>query len=133
MASTPKGAPGRVTGKDALGRRGEEIAACHLQAAGCEIVERNWRSPDRLVRGELDLVVREGEVLAFCEVKTRSSTAFGLPAEAVSPAKQHKIRALARVWLAQRGMPWTVVRFDVVAVLRPPSGPPSVTHLRGAF
>jgi putative endonuclease len=119
--------------KDSLGRYGEELAVRHLRAAGLTVVDRNWRSPDRAVRGELDVVAREGVVLAFCEVKTRTSTAYGLPAEAVSRAKQAKLRALARVWLQQHDQPWTEVRFDVVAVLRPRAGASTVEHLRGAF
>lgn len=125
--------PRVVHPKDSLGRYGEELAVRHLQAAGLTVVDRNWRSPDRAVRGELDVVAREGAVLAFCEVKTRSSTAYGLPAEAVSRAKQAKLRALARVWLQHHDQPWSEVRFDVVAVLRPRAGASIVEHLRGAF
>lgn len=122
-----------ATAKDRLGRYGEQLAVRHLLAAGLEVLDRNWRSPDPRVRGELDIVARDGAVLAFCEVKTRSSLAYGLPAEAVSRAKQAKIRALARVWLDVHAHPWSQVRFDVVAVLRPRSGAAVVEHLTGVF
>jgi putative endonuclease len=80
-------------------------------------VARNWRCRD----GELDLVARREGVLAFCEVKARSGTGFGLPAEAVTPAKQARIRRLAARWLAEQGPRLGrrpgVIRFDVAAVL----------------
>ena len=65
--------------KDAVGRYGEQCAADHLAAAGLEILARNWRCR----AGELDIVARDGSQLVFVEVKTRSSLAFGTPAEAV--------------------------------------------------
>ncbi len=77
------------------------------------MVARNWRCRD----GELDLVVRAGRVLVFCEVKTRSSDAFGSAAEAVVATKRARIRRLAARWLSE----WTgprprEIRFDVVAI-----------------
>ena len=64
-------------------------------------VARNWRVPE----GELDLVVARDGVVAFCEVKSRSSDAFGQPFEAVTPAKQARLRRLAARWLAADGRP----------------------------
>jgi putative endonuclease len=118
--------------KDAVGRFGEELAARHLSDAGLELLDRNWRCAD----GELDIVAREGDVIAFVEVKTRSTLAFGYPAEAVDRAKAARIRRLAARWLAERrgsGPGWPQVRFDVVSVVRLAPGGPSVSHLRGAF
>ncbi len=114
--------------KDAVGRWGEQVAADTLAAAGLTIVERNWRCP----HGEIDIIALDGDALVFCEVKTRSSVAFGLPAEAVGPAKAARIRRLARVWLAEHPG-WNQVRFDVVSVVRGKRGPATVDHLRGAF
>jgi putative endonuclease len=119
--------------KDAVGRHGEELAARHLEAAGLQILARNWRCRE----GELDIVARDGSVLVFAEVKTRSSLAFGLPAEAVNRAKSARIRQLALRWMmAQRDEPdpvfWSEVRFDVLSVVRGPGGF-DVTHLAGAF
>jgi putative endonuclease len=96
---------------------GEERAAAWYQAQGYQVLDRNWRCRE----GELDLVVARERTLVFCEVKTRSGVAFGVPAEAVSPAKQARIRRLAGRWLAERGgglrsRP-VVVRFDVAALL----------------
>lgn len=95
-----------------LGAVGEDLAASWYQAAGYRILDRNWRCGD----GEIDLVVRRGATVVVVEVKARSSTAFGSPASAVTPAKQRRLRRLAVRWLAERGPRCGVVRFDVVAV-----------------
>ncbi len=79
----------------ALGAAGEAQAAAWYEANGYEIVARNWRCRD----GEIDLIVRRARTIVFCEVKTRSSTAFGTPAEAVTRAKRDKLRHLAARWL----------------------------------
>lgn len=118
--------------KDAVGRFGEQVAADRLRAAGLTIVARNWRCRD----GELDIVAREGACLVFVEVKTRSSRAFGDPAEAVGPTKAARIRRLALRWIEDNRTPdrfWDSIRFDVVTVVRRPAGTPDVAHLRGAF
>jgi len=94
-------------------------------ARGFEVVARNWRSR----QGEIDLVARRAGLLVFCEVKTRASTAFGAPFEAVTRAKQARLRRLAAEWL--RGAPRTGrydLRFDVASVLGP-----SIEVLEGAF
>ena len=125
-----------VAAKDILGRYGEDLAVCHLQRGGLLVVERNWRSPDRDVRGELDVIARLGPVLVFCEVKTRRSTAFGLPAEAVSVVKQARIRRLARCWIdlhRETTAAWSEIRFDVVSVLCPWRGDVRIEHLPGVF
>jgi putative endonuclease len=103
-----------------LGAQGEVLAARWYAARGYTIVARNWRCPD----GELDLVAARPGELVFCEVKTRTSNRFGSPAEAVTPAKQRRLRRLAARFLADadaavptaagRG---AALRFDVAAVL----------------
>jgi putative endonuclease len=99
---------------NALGAWGERRAAEWYVARGFEVLARNWRAPGQ--GGELDLVVARHETVVFCEVKTRSSTAFGLPAESVTPVKQARLRRLAAAWLAADGRRWPVVRFDVAAL-----------------
>lgn len=116
--------------KDAVGRFGEQLAVDTLVAGGLTILERNWRCAD----GELDIVAREGKTLVFVEVKTRSSIAFGDPAEAVQPPKTARVRRLAVRWLVEHPDPyWPQIRFDVIAVVRLGPDGPVVTHLRGAF
>jgi putative endonuclease len=99
--------------RQARGAAGEQRAAAWYEAAGYEVLARNWRCPD----GELDLVLAQGACVVFSEVKARSSAAFGLPAEAVTPAKQARLRRLATRWLEASGRRPREVRFDVVAVL----------------
>jgi putative endonuclease len=81
------------------------------------VLDRNWRCR----QGELDLVLRLGRTVVFCEVKTRSGSGFGRPAEAVSLTKQARIRRLAARWLADHrdrlGARPAVLRFDVAAIL----------------
>jgi putative endonuclease len=119
--------------KDAVGRFGEEVAARHLQAAGLQILARNWRCR----QGELDIVARDGTQLVIVEVKTRSSLGYGSPAEAVHRAKSARIRQLGLRWILEhreQGGPefWTALRFDVVTVVRSSRGL-QVEHLAGAF
>jgi putative endonuclease len=116
--------------KDAVGRFGEQLAAEVLAADGLVVLERNWRCPD----GELDIIATEGDVLVFVEVKTRSTVAYGDPAEAISSAKAARLRRLAVRWLAAHPeRHWPELRFDVVAIVRRAPGGPNVRHLRGAF
>ncbi len=83
--------------------------------------------------GEIDLVCREGEVLVFVEVKTRTSTAFGTPVESVTRAQQEAIARSALVWLELLGRPAIDFRFDVVEVLAAPGCQPVVSLVRDAF
>jgi putative endonuclease len=101
-----------------LGARGERLAAAWYMAAGYEVVARNWRCRE----GELDLVVRRPGEVVFCEVKSRTSERFGAPVEAVTGAKQRRLRALAARFLAEceasgEGRRGDTVRFDVAAVV----------------
>jgi putative endonuclease len=82
-------------------------------ANGFVVVDRNWRCR----RGEIDLVARRGRTLVFCEVKTRSSVAFGSPAASVTMAKQRRIRVLAMQWLRDHPDVAGEIRFDVAAVM----------------
>jgi putative endonuclease len=118
-----------VRAKDAVGRYGEDVAARHLQDAGLQILMRNWRCSE----GEIDIVARERDVLVFCEVKTRSTDRFGVPAEAITRRKSDRLRRLAYLWLQDHPLGWVDVRFDVVSVMRQPAGAAVVDHVRAAF
>nr|WP_031466093.1 YraN family protein [Sciscionella sp. SE31] len=121
--------PPRRAGGQRLGKAGEDHAVEYLRGKHCVILHRNWRCP----RGELDIVATDGIRLIVAEVKTRSGTGFGAPAEAVPPAKAERIRELTRAWLAEYPLPLREIRFDVLAVLWPPGRPPEVEHIEGAF
>jgi putative endonuclease len=98
----------------ALGDRGEEAVARWYHDHGYEVVARNWRCRE----GELDLVVSRPRLVVFCEVKTRSSSAFGSPAEAVTWSKQRRLRALAARWLREGPSRASGdIRFDVASVM----------------
>ncbi len=114
-------------GRRQLGFAGEDAAAAWYVDRGYEVVARNWRCRD----GEIDLIVRSGRTVVFCEVKARSSTRFGSPFEAVTGAKQQRIRGLAACWLeAHRvGDHHRQVRFDVAGV----TNGVHVDVLEGAF
>jgi putative endonuclease len=97
----------------ARGAYGERRAAEWYRAAGFEVVAQNWRC--RV--GEIDLIVRRGGLVAVVEVKARASAAYGVPAEAVTPAKALRLRRLAAEWLRSSGEHAEELRFDVVSVL----------------
>ena len=133
--ASPSGRPGggpaqRLSGSGrqrAVGAYGEAYAARHLVAGGMVLLDRNWRCE----AGEIDLVLRDGEVLVFCEVKTRTSTLYGSPLEAVTEQKAARLRRLAARWLAAHTLRPREVRIDLVGVLVPQRGAPSVEHVRG--
>jgi putative endonuclease len=102
-----------TTARRARGAAGEDRAAAWYEASGYRVLARNWRCR----AGELDVVAGDGRCVVFCEVKSRSSDAFGLPAEAVTPAKQERLRRLAAAWLDATGTRAREVRFDVAAIL----------------
>jgi len=101
-------------GRRRLGAEGEAMAAAWYMANGYQPVATNWRCRD----GEIDLIVRRARLFVFCEVKTRSSTAFGAPVEAVTRTKQMRLRRLAARWLQDEcPVHPSALRFDVVSVL----------------
>ncbi len=117
-----------------LGARGEDAAVAWYAGASYEVLDRNWRCAE----GEIDVVARSaaGDVVVFCEVKTRSSASFGSPFEAVTPAKQRRVRMLAVRWLRSARSPgarYERVRFDVAAVTPGPGGALEVEVLEDAF
>ncbi len=98
--------------RERLGRDGEEAAWRTYRQRGYRLLARNWRCP----LGELDLVLARGEQVVFCEVKARRSAGLGGPFEAVTPAKQRKLRALAAAFCASRRPRARSYRFDVASV-----------------
>ncbi len=99
-----------------VGREGEDVAADWYRQRGYEVLERNWRRRE----GEIDLIVRAGRTVVFCEVKTRRSDLYGTGAEAVTVPKQRRIRRLAARWFSELtpavGRGAVDARFDVVSI-----------------
>jgi putative endonuclease len=97
----------------ALGHLGEERAAAYYRAHGYAVLEQNWRC----AAGEVDLICARGRTLVICEVKARTRTTHGHPLEAVTRAKQLRLRRLAAAYLHGQDRHWAEIRFDVASVL----------------
>ncbi|MBL1085014.1 YraN family protein [Streptomyces actinomycinicus] len=118
-----------MNAREAIGKYGEDLAARRLAEAGMTILQRNWRCGRS---GEIDIVARDGDALVVCEVKTRRGGDYEHPMAAVTPEKAARLRALAEDWIqAHGGAPPGGVRIDLVGVLLPSRGAPSVEHARG--
>lgn len=131
-ASNPSTPPALTLSPAALHRRrlgahGENIAARHLSRQGMVLLDRNWRCD----AGEIDLVLRDGPILVICEVKTRTSDAYGSPLEAVDERKADRLRRLGAKWLQAHQVRPDDVRIDLVGVLLPPRGEIEVEHVCG--
>ncbi|MBC8016794.1 MAG: YraN family protein [Sporomusaceae bacterium] len=98
--------------KLAVGDFGERAAAGYLEEAGYEILKRKYR----LKIGEIDIIAKLNNTLVFVEVKTRSSSRYGFPAEAVTYRKQQKIVNTALCYLNYINKPTACCRFDVIEV-----------------
>ncbi len=112
-----------------LGRQGENAAARHLRRNGYRILGRNVE----LGRYEIDIIARKGDTTAFVEVKTRRDDSLVQPEESVHYAKRQHIRRAARRYITQADDPTMYYRFDIVSVLIPENGKPSVTYYENAF
>ena len=95
-----------------LGRWGEARAAAWLVRRGWTVLNRNYR----FGRREVDLVLTQGELVVFVEVKTRTGEGFGGAAAAITWRKRREIEAVAEYFLAREGLSDRAVRFDAVVV-----------------
>jgi putative endonuclease len=123
-----RGKAGPASLRSQRARWGEALAAWFLRFKGYWIEARNWRCP----QGELDLVCRDGEVLVFVEVKTRTSGAAGDAEDAVDRKKQRRLVRLAYAYLARLAGEPPPCRFDVIAIESSRLGP-RIRHLKAAF
>ena len=114
--------------RSAFGRLGEDLAAALYEGDGYEVLERNFTCPE----GEIDLIARRNDIVVFCEVKARRTNYFGDPAEAVTPAKQARLRRLAAIWLSHHRREARRLRFDVVSIVGDGRGS-RVRRLENAF
>jgi putative endonuclease len=97
---------------------GESLAVRHLQELGYVILERNYRCRD----GEVDIVARDGDRLAFVEVRARRTQAYGTPEESVTLRKQERLARVARSYLQENGCADVDWGIDVVALEFTPGG-----------
>lgn len=110
------------------GKQGEEIAYQLLLAKGYTILETNWRYR----RAEVDIIAKEGDILVFIEVKTRSTDHFGKPEAFVTDRKKEFLQTAASVYMEEIGHEWEI-RFDIIAVLLHPTRAAEVEHFEDAF
>ncbi len=129
-SSSPSGARGRAR---QVGIRGETFAYWYLRRHGYIFIARNYTSPG--LKGEIDLIGFDGPVLAFIEVKTRTSSSpqFGRPEDAVDFEKRGHLMQMARRFLADRRIREAQCRFDILAIECSPGLPPAVRLHKAAF
>lgn len=110
-----------------LGKAGEDKAASFLEQKGYRILHRNWRSG----RKELDIVALQGNTLVICEVKTRKSTRYGDPQDAVTDKKIRRIVSSADAYIRHFKLDYPV-RFDVITIVTNPQEE-AIEHIEDAF
>jgi putative endonuclease len=99
--------------KRELGKKGEEVALRFLKKKGYRIIEKNYVCK----MGEMDIIAKDKDTLAFIEVKTRTTTEFGPPQLAVNSSKQRQLSKVALNYLKEKQLEDVKARFDVVAIL----------------
>jgi len=109
-----------------LGRQAEDKAAGYLKTLGYKILDLRWACP----LGELDIVASDGGTLVFVEVRARSSSAYGFPAETVTKAKQAKVIKAALCYLKAKALKPEALRFDVIGFA---GGAGEPEHIPNAF
>ncbi|RYX81027.1 YraN family protein [bacterium] len=114
------------------GASGEDIAVAYLTSRGAHILHRNWRPKGAGIRGECDIVAQCRDIICFVEVKTRKSSDFGEPQEAVDVSKRRQLERLARAWIALHGDEQTL-RFDIIEIWWGENKNPRVAWIEGAF
>jgi putative endonuclease len=113
-----------------LGERGEDAAARFLKRLGYHILARHLDLP----LGELDIIAVDGRTVVFVEVKTRSSSDAGHPADAIDKVKEQRMTQAALGYLKSHGLLNHSARFDVVAVSWPSTAKrPTIEHIQNAF
>ena len=110
-SATPLNSRTTRPSRAAIGRRGEDLACQELQRRGYELLARNWRCP----AGEVDIIARQDDSLAFIEVKTRRAHS-GLPEEGLTPRKMARIITVAQTYLGQLDLGEIGWRIDLVAI-----------------
>lgn len=111
------------------GELGERAAKKYLQRHGLKFLTANFRSE----RGEIDLIFRDNDCLAFVEVKTRSSEDWTRPAAAVNAERRRRLSRCALDYLRLLKNPPVKIRFDIVEVLLVDGAVREIRHLPNTF
>jgi putative endonuclease len=116
--------------RQSLGHLGESLAATFLEKIGYTILERNWRTP----YGEIDLITQRDEVIAFVEVKTRTSRSLGPPEISITPRKQEHMRCAAEYYIQQHPELIKDWRIDAITIqLHTDNSPPLIDHFENVI
>ena len=99
-------------GRVQLGRRGEAIAEAYLAEHGWAVLARNYRAGPK----EIDLIAARSGVVAFVEVKTRTTRTGGTVLESIRALKRRAVVTAARRWIHENGRRGSVYRFDAIGV-----------------
>ena len=110
-------------------RIGEEEACRFLRKNRCKILDRNYRTR----AGELDIIARQNKNILFVEVKTRTSSAYAQPWEAVGYRKRKNIKAAARAYVQEKAIRGFEFRFDVISIVLDHELKPAIEWIRNAF
>lgn len=111
-----------------IGAKGENEASDYLRENGYEILERNWRSG----KAEIDIIAKEGDVLIFIEVKTRTNTSFGEPEDFVDSKKIKFLTSAAGDYMRAINYDWEV-RFDIISIIILSPNRIKIKHIKDAF
>lgn len=112
-----------------LGQHGEELAVAFLRKKGCQIITRNYRQKI----GEVDIIIKDDDTFVFVEVKTRTSTLYGQPFEAVTPKKQAQLSRVAIDYMTRNKKLNHPARFDVISILLRGNDAHEIEHLINCF
>lgn len=111
-----------------IGKLGEEIACRYLEKKGYQIVQKGWRYKHL----EVDVIIKDGSVLVFVEVKTRTKETYGMPYEAVDWKKQRKLDRAANIYISKSKHEGDI-RFDIISILATGIEEPEIIHIKDAF
>lgn len=112
-----------------LGHFGEDQACRFLRKKGFRILERNYR----IRTGEVDIIAKSGKMIIFVEVKTRTSSDFALPWEAVGFRKRKNLKSAAKMYIRERALKGFEYRFDVISIIVKDGLKPEIEWIQSAF
>jgi putative endonuclease len=107
-----------------IGKQGEDLAAKILSEKGWEIKDRNYRYG----KGEIDIIAKDGEVLVFVEVKTRTNLEYGLPENSITKKKIQQLKKVSECYLYEKEISDTNCRIDVISIMMEPRKEPIIEH-----